>query len=141
MCAFFNAAKAPLITIRRIAMPNPPAKTDVPVTVNFTTSPITCAPDPVPVSKASNTGITWSTPTANFTFTGVALRPPGDTVDHDAPYGDFGTPDITSNAAGKSQMFVSDSGDTDTTDYKYTLKYKDSDNKPQSFDPTIRNKP
>ena len=107
-------------------------KTSVPVTVNFNTSPPTCNPDPVHVSRANNTGITWKANVVGFTFTGVEID------GHDAPTGEFGTPSITSGPNNKSQMTVSDAN-TDKNSHRYSLKYTDPQGNPQTYDPTIKN--
>lgn len=114
------------------------SKTLKPVTVNFNTDPPTCAPDPVHVSRASNSGIDWSANKTGFTFTGVKIKltsDPGE--EHAAPWGDFGTPVIT-NKNGKSDMTVTDGG-TDYDEYTYSLEYIDADGNPGSYDPRIKN--
>ena len=101
-------------------------------TVNFAGSNVACNPDPVPVSRATNNGVEWTANQTGYTFTGVSID------GHDAPWGDFGTPQISTNAAGQSVMSVSDSV-ADLGDYSYTLLYTDSAGNPGRFDPTIRN--
>jgi hypothetical protein len=89
-------------------------------------------PDPVSVSRSTQDGITWTFATAGYTFTGVSI----DGVA--APTGDFGTPQISTNNAGRSVMSVSDSvADLDT--YSYTLEYVDAQGRPGRYDPQIRN--
>lgn len=89
-------------------------------------------PDPVRVSRATQNGVTWTFANPGFTFTGVLI----DGVP--APTGDFGTPAISTNAAGRSVMNVSDSvADLDT--YSYTLQYTDPQGRTGTYDPTIKN--
>jgi hypothetical protein len=104
----------------------------VPVSVNFAGQTVTCNPDPVPVSRASNNGIQWTANQSGYTFTGVSID------GNAAPWGDFGTPSITTNAAGKSVMSVTDSV-ADLGDYTYSVLYTSPNGTPGSFDPTIRN--
>lgn len=106
-------------------------KTSVPVNVNFNQDPPACNPDPVRVSKANNSGITWKSNNAGYTFTGVTID------DNAAPTGEFGTPDIQ-EVGGKSQMTVTD-GVTDYNDHTYTLEYTDPQGNPGQYDPKIKN--
>lgn len=109
-----------------------PGKSKVPVLVNFSVTSVTCNPDPVGVKRSANDGITWTANADGYTFTGV-------TVDgHAAPTGDFGTPVIGTNAAGRSTMTVPDSV-ADLQDYSYTLEYTDPTGRAGAYDPTIRN--
>ena len=89
-------------------------------------------PDPIPVSRANQDGVTWTFASAGYVFTGVSI---GGVA---APTGDFGTPAISTNAAGRSVMSVSDSV-ADLGDYSYTLQYTDPQGRPGSYDPTIKN--
>ena len=109
-----------------------PGKSKVPVIVNFNVTPVTCNPDPVGVHRASNDGIVWTANADGYTFTGVNVG------GHAAPTGDFGTPVIGSNAAGKSTMTVPDSV-ADLQNYTYTLQYTDPAGNAGTYDPTIRN--
>lgn len=107
------------------------------VTVNFVANPMTCNPDPVPVSKANNKGIRWKANQKSYTFTGVKIG------NNEAPTGVFGTPVITTvgnGASKRSQMDVSDAGDATPTDYEYTLLYTDPDGNALTLDPTIENR-
>jgi hypothetical protein len=104
-------------------------KTSVQVNVNFNTTPPTCSPDPVNVSQASNSGITWKANQSGYTFTGVTITP--------SPAGEFGTPDIQ-DVNGKSQMTVTD-GVTDYDDHTYTLEYTDPQGNAGRYDPKIKN--
>jgi hypothetical protein len=86
----------------------------------------------VTVSRATQNGITWTFGNSGYAFTGVTI----DGVQ--APTGDFGTPQISTNPAGRSVMSVSDSvADTDT--YSYTLLYVDDQGRPGQYDPQIKN--
>ena len=89
-------------------------------------------PDPVTVSRASQDGVTWTFANAGYTFTGVLINGTA------APTGDFGTPVISSNSAGRSQMTVPDTV-ADLGDYSYTLQYTDPQGRPGQHDPTIKN--
>jgi hypothetical protein len=89
-------------------------------------------PDPVTVSRATQNGVTWTFASDGYTFTGVTI----DGVA--APTGDFGTPSITSNNAGRSVMSVSDSV-ADDDSYSYTLQYTDPQGRPGQYDPQIKN--
>jgi hypothetical protein len=109
-----------------------PGKTKVPVVVNFNLTPVGCNPDPVSVKRANNDGIQWTANADGYTFTGVSV------AGHQAPTGDFGTPVISTNSAGRSVMTVPDSV-ADFRDYTYTLDYTDPHGNPGAYDPTIRN--
>ena len=103
----------------------------VTVNVNFSTNPPTLSPDPVTVSEAAHDdGITWVSQTSGYTFTGVTITP--------NPSGEFGTPSISTNASGLSQMTVTDSI-SDYDEHKYTLNYTSPAGTPESYDPKIRN--
>lgn len=106
-------------------------KTLKPVTVTFSSSGASCNPDPVPVTRSLNNGIQWTSATAGYTFTGIDIADGNDD--------DFGSPSVSTNAAGKSVMTVTDSV-TDLGDYTYTLLYDDPAGNSNRFDPTIRNK-
>lgn len=103
-------------------------------TVTTGGSSVSCNPDPVPVSRATQNGITWTFANTGYTFTGLLI----DGVA--APTGDFGTPAIGADPAGRSTMSVSDSVAT-LRDFKYTLEYTDPQGNAQQYDPTIRNNP
>jgi hypothetical protein len=103
-------------------------------TVNNDRSGVSCNPNPVPVSRATQDGVTWTFANAGCTFTGVLIG------NVPAPVGEFGTPVIGTNRAGRSTMSVSDSV-TDTNTYSYTVLYTDPDGNPQRFDPQIKNNP
>lgn len=107
-------------------------KTSVPVTVNFNNDPPTCTPDPVPVSKAANNGITWKSNKTGYTFTGVTIDGTA------APTGEFGTPSIAPGPNGKSQMTVTDSV-ADYNEHTYTLEYTDPQGNAGRYDPKIKN--
>ena len=109
-----------------------PGKSKVPVLVNFNLTPVTCNPDPVGVRRSSNDGITWTANVDGYTFTGVTV------AGQAAPTGDFGTPVIGSNPAGRSTMTVPDSV-ADLQSYTYTLQYTDPTGNSRTYDPTIRN--
>jgi len=100
------------------------------VTINNGTA--SSNPDPVPVSRATQNGVTWTFANAGYTFTGVLI---GGVA---APTGDFGTPAISTNAAGRSVMNVSDSV-ADLGTYSYTLQYTDPQGRTGMYDPTIKN--
>ena len=100
------------------------------VTVNNGTA--SSNPDPVPVNRATQNGVTWTFANAGYAFTGVLI---GGVA---APTGDFGTPAISTNAAGRSVMNVSDSV-ADLGSYSYTLQYTDPQGRPGTYDPTIKN--
>jgi hypothetical protein len=87
-------------------------------TVTANASGVSCNPDPVPVSRASQDGVTWTFANAGYTFTGVQI----DGVA--APTGDFGTPAISTDAAGRSVMSVSDTV-ADLGNHSCTLLYTD----------------
>lgn len=108
------------------------ALTYKPVTVNFSGNSVTCVPDPVVVKKALNDGIQWTASVTGYTFTGV------DIDGHEAPYEDFGAPQISTDPAGRSVMSVSDNF-ADYNDHTYTLLYNQPDGEPGRFDPTIKN--
>lgn len=91
-------------------------------------------PDPVTVSRATQNGVTWTFASDGYAFTGVTI----DGVA--APTGDFGTPSISTNAAGRSVMSVSDSV-ADDDSYSYTLQYTDPQGRPGQYDPQIKNNP
>lgn len=103
-------------------------------TVTENNNSVSCNPDPIPVSRATENGVTWTFAQSGYTFTGVLI---GQTR---APTGDFGTPTISTNAAGRSVMNVSDTV-ADLGDYSYTLLYTDPQGREGRFDPTIRNNP
>jgi hypothetical protein len=103
-------------------------------TITVNNSGLSCNPDPIPVSRATQDGVTWAFAQGGYTFTGVKI---GNTP---APTGDFGTPNISTNAAGRSVMSVSDTV-ADLGDYSYTLLYTDPSGDEGEFDPTIRNNP
>jgi len=105
-------------------------KTLKPVTVTFNASGATCNPDPVPVSRALNNGVEWTAATPGYTFTGIDIT--------SSNPGEFGSPSISTNQAGKSVMSVADSV-ADLGDYSYTLNYTDPEGNCNNFDPTIRN--
>ena len=109
-----------------------PGKSKVPVIVNFNLTPVTCNPDPVNVRRANNDGVQWTANKPGYTFTGVSV------AGHQAPTGDFGTPVISTNPAGRSVMTVPDSV-ADFGNYKYTLDYTDPTGTARTYDPTIRN--
>ncbi len=103
-------------------------------TVTVNNGSASCNPDPVPVSRATQDGVSWTFANSGFTFTGVQINGVS------APTGDFGTPSISTNNAGRSVMNVSDSvADLDT--YSYTLQYVDAQGRSGQYDPTIRNNP
>jgi hypothetical protein len=101
-------------------------------TVTVNNGSVSSNPDPVPVSRASQNGVTWSFANAGYTFTGVLID------DVPAPTGDLGTPEFTTNAAGRSVMSVSDSV-ADLGNYSYTLQYTDPQGRAGTFDPQIKN--
>ena len=101
-------------------------------TVDFSKSPPASSPDPVPVTRGTQGGVEWTANQTGYTFTGVKIN------DVAAPTGDFGTPVISTNAAGKSVMTVPDTV-ADLGDYSYTLEYTGPSGA-GSFDPTIRNR-
>ena len=101
-------------------------------TVTVNSGSVSCNPDPVPVSRATQNGVTWTFANDGYTFTGVLI---GGVA---APTGDFGTPAISSNAAGRSVMSVSDTV-ADLGNYSYTLQYTDPQGRTGSFDPQIKN--
>jgi hypothetical protein len=101
-------------------------------TVTANNNGVSCNPDPVPVSRASQDGVTWTFANAGYTFTGVLI---GGVA---APTGDFGTPAISTNAAGRSVMSVSDTV-ADMGVYSYTLQYTDPQGRAGMFDPQIKN--
>jgi len=109
-----------------------PGKSKVPVVVNFNLTPVACNPDPVTVKRTDNDGIQWTANVDGYTFTGVKV----DGIQ--APTGDFGTPAITTNPAGRSVMSVPDSV-ADIKNYTYTLEYRDAAGNTGTYDPTIRN--
>lgn len=95
---------------------------------------VSCNPDPVPVSRATQGGVDWTFANAGYTFTGVSIG------GVPAPTGDFGTPVIGTNNAGRSTMSVSDTV-ADQGSYSYTLQYTDPQGNARRHDPTIRNDP
>jgi hypothetical protein len=101
-------------------------------TVTVSNGAASSNPDPIPVSRATQDGVTWTFANAGYTFTGVTI---GGVA---APTGDFGTPAISTNAAGRSVMSVSDTV-ADLGDYSYTLQYTDPQGRPGTYDPTIKN--
>jgi hypothetical protein len=101
-------------------------------TVTVNNGSVSCNPDQVTVSRATQNGVTWTFANDGYTFTGVAI----DGVS--APTGDFGTPAISTNAAGRSVMSVSDTVADDDT-YSYTLQYTDPQGRARTFDPQIKN--
>ena len=101
-------------------------------TVTFSNGSVTCNPDPVPVSRATQNGVTWTFANTGYTFTGVLIG------GVQAPTGDFGTPVISTDAAGRSVMSVSDSV-ADLGDYSYTLQYVDPQGRAGAYDPQIKN--
>lgn len=101
-------------------------------TVTANNSVVSSNPDPVIVSRATQDGITWTFANSGYTFTGVTINGVA------APTGDFGTPQISTNNAGRSVMSVSDTV-ADLGDYSYTLVYVDDQGRPGRFDPQIRN--
>ncbi|MGB5104241.1 MAG: hypothetical protein WBO04_13125 [Steroidobacteraceae bacterium] len=101
-------------------------------TVTANNNGVSCNPDPVAVSRASQDGVTWTFANDGYTFTGVQI----DGVA--APTGDFGTPVISTNAAGRSTMSVSDTV-ADLGNYSYTLLYTDPQGRAGMFDPQIKN--
>ena len=103
-------------------------------TVTVNNNAASCNPDPVPVSRATQNGVQWTFASDGYTFTGVTI---GGVA---APTGDFGTPSITTNAAGRSVMSISDSVADDDT-YSYTLQYTDPQGRPGHYDPQIKNNP
>lgn len=103
-------------------------------TVTVSNGNASCNPDPVPVSRATQDGVSWTFASAGYTFTGVSINGVA------APTGDFGTPSITTDNAGRSVLNLSDSV-ADLGDYSYTLQYTDSQGRPGQYDPTIRNNP
>jgi hypothetical protein len=101
-------------------------------TVTINNGAASSNPDPVTVSRATQDGVTWTFANAGYTFTGVLIGGVS------APTGDFGTPAISTNAAGRSVMNVSDSvADLDT--YSYTLQYTTPQGNAGTYDPTIKN--
>jgi hypothetical protein len=101
-------------------------------TVTISNGRVQCNPDPVTVSRSSQDGVAWTFSNSGYAFTGVTIN------GVQAPTGDFGTPQIGSNQAGRSVMSVSDSvADTDT--YSYTLQYVDDQGRPGQYDPQIKN--
>ena len=103
-------------------------------TVTENNNGITCNPNKVTVSRATQDGVTWTFANAGYTFTGVEINGTR------APTGDFGTPVISTNNASRSVMSVSDTV-ADLGDYSYTLLYTDPQGREGRFDPTIRNNP
>jgi hypothetical protein len=101
-------------------------------TVTMTNGSPSCNPDPVTVSRATQNGVTWTFANSGYTFTGVLIG------DVSAPTGDFGTPSISTNQAGRSVMSVSDSV-ADNGTYSYTLQYTTPQGQAGTFDPTIKN--
>lgn len=101
-------------------------------TVTASDSGVSCNPDPVPVSRATQDGVTWTFANAGYTFTGVQI---GGVA---APTGDFGTPVISTNAAGRSVMSVSDTV-ADIGNYSYALQYTDPQGTAGAYDPQIKN--
>lgn len=101
-------------------------------TVTASNGSVSCNPDPVPVSRASQDGVTWTFANDGYTFTGVQI---GGVA---APTGDFGTPAISTNAAGRSVMSVSDTV-ADIGNYSYTLLYTDPQGRAGAYDPQIKN--
>ena len=89
-------------------------------------------PDPVTVTRANQDGVTWTFANPGYTFTGVLIG------GLSAPTGDFGTPVITTNAARRSVMNVSDTV-ADPGTYSYTLQYTDPQGRSGQYDPTIKN--
>jgi hypothetical protein len=110
-----------------------PGKTNKPVTVNFSSSSVSCVPDPVVVNNSQNLGIQWTANQIGYTFTGVQID------GHDAPYEDFGSPLISTNPAGRSVMTVSDDF-ADYNDHTYCVLYTTPEGQSGSFDPTIENR-
>jgi hypothetical protein len=101
-------------------------------TVTFSNGSVQSNPDPVTVSRATQDGVQWTFGNSGYTFTGVSIN------GVQAPTGDFGTPQISANPAGRSVMSVSDSvADLDT--YSYTLQYVDAQGRPGQYDPQIKN--
>ena len=111
-----------------------PQKNYANCTVTANSDGVSTNPDPVPVSYATQDGVSWTFANRGYTFTGV-------TIDGTrAPTGDFGTPVIGTNAAGNSTMNVPDTV-ADLGNYSYTLEYTDPQGRPGQHDPTIRNNP
>jgi hypothetical protein len=101
-------------------------------TVTVSNGSVQCNPDPVTVSRSSQDGVTWTFANSGYAFTGVTIN------GVQAPTGDFGAPQISSNQSGRSVMSVSDSvADLDT--YSYTLQYVDDQGRPGQYDPQIKN--
>jgi hypothetical protein len=100
-------------------------------TVTVKNNGVSCNPDPVVVTRNSQDGVEWTMAASGYVFTGVDITNGG---------GDFGTPSIATNAAGRSVMTVTDSV-TDDGDYTYTIHYTTPSGEKRSFDPTIRNNP
>ena len=103
-------------------------------TVSITNNAVNCNPDPVSVSRATQDGVSWTFANPGYTFTGVQVN------GVPAPTGDFGTPAIGTNNAGRSVMNVSDTV-ADLGNYSYSLLYTDPQGNPGIYDPTIRNNP
>jgi len=89
-----------------------------------------CNPDPVPVTKGTEDGITWTFVNPRYTFTGVKIdgKP--------APTGNFGPPQFSTNPAGRSVMEVSDSVAT-IGEFPYTLQYLDDKGQPGELTGTV----
>jgi len=100
-------------------------------TVTASNNGVSCNPDPVPVSRATQNGVEWTFTSPGYTFTGITLG---------SNPGDFGNPVISTNAAGRSVMTVSDTV-SDLGDYSYTLLYTTPQGGTGRHDPTIRNNP
>ena len=84
------------------------------------------------VKRTNNDGVQWTANKDGYTFTGVNID------GNSAPTGDFGTPVISTNPAGRSVMIVPDSV-ADLGDYSYGLTYTDPQGNPGTYDPTIKN--
>jgi hypothetical protein len=100
-------------------------------TVTVNNNGVSCNPDPVVVTRNSQDGVEWTMAQSGYTFTGVQITGGGS---------DFGTPVVTTNAAGRSVMTVTDNV-RDLGDYSYTILYTTPGGERRSFDPTIRNNP
>lgn len=101
-------------------------------TVTASNNGVSSNPDPVSVSRATQDGVTWTFANDGYTFTGVQI---GGVA---APTGDFGTPAISTNAAGRSVMSVSDTV-ADPGNYSCTLLCTDPQGRAGAHDPQIKN--
>jgi len=97
------------------------------VKVTIENNQVKCAPDPVEVHRATQTGVLWQMESEGYQFTGI------DVAENNTE--DFGPPVLSDN---DTVMYVTDTVE-DLEEYSYTIKYKAANGEAGSFDPGIRN--